>query len=229
MRGCLEPRAAVRDLLVQGGYTPVTVENKYLSRKEVEPVNGRLSLFVDEEPLTLIGLDGELREDRSLVIEVPQWTEPGKPVSAKIILQNIGPGENAWTCSSCRPALGTFARNRQAGPQRRPAGRPAGAAAARRASRAGRLLAAGDRHGRHGQDRSGEVFRRRYSLVLKHVLHTPRLDGKFLPWLDTPPSGRADTKEQVVAGAENCGGPTTSRPTSGWPGGRSGNCTSPST
>ena len=44
-------------------------------------------------------------------------------------------------------------------------------------------------------------------LALKHVEHTPRFDGQFLPWAALPPSGVAETRGQVVAGAENWRGP----------------------
>jgi hypothetical protein len=46
-----------------------------------------------------------------------------------------------------------------------------------------------------------------YSLVLKHVEHTPKFDGSFLPWAALPPSGAAETRGQIISGTENWRGP----------------------
>ena len=199
--------AGVRDLLV-GSAARVTIENKFVARKDVAPGNGRLSLYVDEEPLTLVGFDGELREDRNLLIEVPQWTEPGKPVIGKIVLQNIEQDDqnidlklsagSRWDVSP-----GSIQRIIKGGERAAVAVtlRPIeeirqGAFALRAAGIAGTAKV-----------NQSKYFGIGHSLAMKHVQHTPRLDGSFLPWIDTPPSGRADTKEQVVAGAENWRGP----------------------
>jgi hypothetical protein len=199
--------AAVRDFLV-GSAARVTVENKFKVRKELEPVGGRLSLFVSEDPLTLVGFDEELREDRSVLIEVPQWTEPKKPVVAKILLQNIeqpdkdfdlqlsaGPG---WKVSP--QSIKRFLK----------AGEKADVAVTLRPVEEIRqgafpLRVAGTAGG--AKVDQAKYFGVGFSLLLKHVEHTPRLDGSFLPWSGMPPSGVADTHEQVVAGADRWNGP----------------------
>jgi parallel beta-helix repeat protein len=199
--------AALRELLV-GQSGCVTFENKYMQRKRVQPAGGRLSLYVDEAPTTLLDFEGQLREDRSLLVEVPQWTEPGKPVRGRLLLENIGPDKR------------DFALNLDAGERWK-----AEPASVKRTLQAGEKAAmdfnlqpaAGIREGSFrfrvaGIVGGAQVSQARYFgvgslVVLKHLEYIPSLDGRFLPWADLPPNGLAQNAEQVVFGRDKWRGP----------------------
>ena len=181
----------------------VIFENKYMQRKPLAVRDGWVSLLVSEDPITLIGVGPEIRDDRSVAIEVPRWTEPGKPVSAKLTLENPGSAGQVYDLV-LRVGSGWVIR------------------AAR-----SRELAAGEKVNLDAQltpppetrpavfqmTISGTVGGRQLSESkmfgigsLQEIRHASRslIDEDPAGW--GPPTGVADSKEQVVQGAENWGG-----------------------
>ena len=63
-------------------------ENKWLQRRNVENAGGRFRLFLNEDPLTLTGMDGKIAEDTSVVVDLPLHSPSGKPVAGTIALTN---------------------------------------------------------------------------------------------------------------------------------------------
>jgi hypothetical protein len=186
----------------------VTAENKFAARKDIDVRDGRLSLYVQEEPVTLIGFDGQIREDRSVLIDLPPWTEPGRPVSGALVLENVDRAPKRLDLRlSAGPKWTVTPESVQrvlAGGEKTPAAvtlRPAepirqGAFSLHVAGEAG--AARLDQWKTFGV---GET------LVIKHVEHKPPFDGSFQPWAARPPNSVAETRDQVISGAESWRGP----------------------
>jgi len=87
---CPRGGSEMTDWILPPGQKEILVENKWLNRTTVKADNDRISLFIMDDPTVLIGVEGEIQEDRSAVIKVPEYNEPGKPVAATIRLENQG-------------------------------------------------------------------------------------------------------------------------------------------
>ncbi len=77
----------VKDFLAPQG-AQLVQENKWLQRRDVENAGGRFRLFLNEDPLTLTGMDGKIAEDTSVVVDLPLHSPSGKPVAGTIALTN---------------------------------------------------------------------------------------------------------------------------------------------
>ena len=73
-------------LLLEKG--KLVIENRWLQRKTLSPTNGRIRLLLRPEPVTLIGLHGKLKLDKSCLVEISAWNTPGKNVPVKVTLSN---------------------------------------------------------------------------------------------------------------------------------------------
>jgi parallel beta-helix repeat protein len=82
--------ASMTDWVLPAGQKQVVVENKWLNRHTVGAEDGRISLYVTDDPIVLIGVTGQVHEDCSIILRIPEYTEPGKPVEAAIRLENQG-------------------------------------------------------------------------------------------------------------------------------------------
>jgi hypothetical protein len=189
------------------GVKQVVVENKFLRRKQVDTRDGRVALFVNQDPTTLMGIGSEIQEDRSISVELPRWTEPGRPITGKLLLENdasvareyqvdlaVGPG---WEISNgkVRQKL----------------------AAGEKASLDLRLVPPPEvRKGAFQLGINGVVdgwAMNQSSVIgfgsLQAMKHIDKLnmDGDLSDWGGDAPAGIADTKEQVVHGAAQWGGP----------------------
>jgi len=89
----------IADWMLPAGQTKVVVENKWLNRTTVSAQDGRISLYITEDPTVLIDVAGEIQEDRSIVIRIPDYNEPGKPVTGMIQLENQGQTEQLYDLS----------------------------------------------------------------------------------------------------------------------------------
>ena len=78
------------DWILPAGQKEVVVENKWLNRRTVTAADGRISLLIADDQSVLIGLKGEVQEDQSLAIRIPEYNEPAKPISGTIRLDNQG-------------------------------------------------------------------------------------------------------------------------------------------
>jgi hypothetical protein len=188
-----------------GGVSQALVENKFLQRKPLATEGGYVGLLLNEDPITLIDVGQELSEDRSLAVDVPRWTEPGKPVVATFRLENSGSESQSyrlalgvaggWTLSPAeiRANLGAGEKKEvqvQIAPP--PEAKPglfqltiAGALGERRINQS-------------------KMFGIGAVQAMKYAGHV-RIDGDVSTW--GPPTGIAASKEQVVVGADNWKGP----------------------
>ena len=183
----------------------VTFENKFLQKKPLAVRNGWVSLLVNEDPITLLGVGEKIRDDRSVALEVPRWTEPGKSVAVRLTLENTGESSQAfdlvlrvgsgWTISGGEIKR-TLAPGEKADivaqltppPEIRPA--------------VFQMTVSGTVGGRQlSQSKMFGIG------SLKEIRHASRfaIDEDLAAW--GPPTGIADSKEQVVQGAENWRGP----------------------
>jgi len=99
----------IMDWVLPAGQKEVIVENKWLNRKTIKTNDGLISILVTDDQTTLIGLSGEIREDKTVTVQVPAYNEPAKPIIGKICLENQGETEldynllvksgKAFTCS----------------------------------------------------------------------------------------------------------------------------------
>ena len=199
--------AGMRDLLV-GDAAQVTLENRFLQRKELQVADGRLSLFVGEDPITLVGFDKEVKEDRCVLIEVPQWTEPGKPVAAKVILENIDTGDKHYDLTT---SAGERWKSSQTSVKKT-------LKSGQRVEVPVELRAVDDvRLGAFQLHVTGAAGAKRISqsknfgigttTTIQQAEHTPRLEGDFAGWTTGGVKGEALTKEQIVSGDQNWKGP----------------------
>ena len=189
----------------------VTVENKFAARKEIE-VRQRPA-----EPVTWarsrsrsIGFDGPTargpqRAHRGAAVDRARQAGDRPRSSCK----TSGRRRNGHRPATQRgPALGGLSR-RTSSRSSRAARRPRSPWCCGPSGKSGRAPSPCGSTGTAGTAKldQAKYFGVGYSLALKHVQHTPRLDGRFLPWVDTAAQRRADTRGQVVAGAENWRGP----------------------
>jgi len=66
----------------------ILFESRWLKRRKLKTVDGRFRLLLKSEPVTLIGITGDLAEDNSVTVEVAPWNVPGKDVPVTIGLFN---------------------------------------------------------------------------------------------------------------------------------------------
>ena len=72
----------------------VVRENKFFQRKPLEAMQGRVSLFIHEDPMTLIGLEKDLLEDKSLALDpLPQAAGASQ---FRLTLTNTDSAEKAY-------------------------------------------------------------------------------------------------------------------------------------
>ena len=200
---------AVRDFLVPG-CSQVTYESKYLKRTPVPVQAGQIRVLVGEAPVTLIGIAQPIKEDRSVVLTVPMWNEPGKPVTARVVLENaadvprdydlaVTVGEEGWSVANG----GRIRQRVDAGAVAAldvaltpPAGARQGMFQVRVAGRAG--------------DRDvalARSFGMGSLLAIKPTARHFKVDGDLSDWELGAPNGVADTRAQVVSGVQNWQGP----------------------
>jgi parallel beta-helix repeat protein len=84
------------DWILPAGQKDVVVENKWLNRKTMSTADGRLSLLVADDQTVLIGLTGDVQEDKSLSLRIPEYNEPAKPISGTVRLDNQGTTEQRY-------------------------------------------------------------------------------------------------------------------------------------
>ena len=88
----------------------MTAENKFAAQKEIDLRDGRLSLYVEEEPVTLIGFGGQIREDRSVSSTCPAGRIPaGRSPAGYCWKTSIKP-RNGSICDSPRASNGPSLR-----------------------------------------------------------------------------------------------------------------------
>ena len=187
------------------GVNQVTFENKFLQRKPLAVRDGWVSLLVSEDPTTLIDVGREVSDDRSVALEVPRWTEPGRPVAAKLTLENPGKARQAydlvlrvgsgWTISQ-----GEIKRTLAAGEKVEIAARLTPPPETRPA--VFQMTVSGTVGGRPLNQ--SKMFGIGSLQEISRAGHFS-LDEDPAGW--GPPTGIADSKEQVVHGAENWSGP----------------------
>jgi hypothetical protein len=198
---------AVRDLLVPG-VAQVVYESKYLKRIPVPVRDGRVRILVGDDPVTLIGIGEAVREDRSVVLTVPMWNEPGKPVVARLMLENAGtvPRDydltvavgDGWKIGNphLRKTLGGGETATVEVPLTPPESVRQGMFQVQVEGMAGPTKVALSRSFGIGS-----------LLVLKPVTQRLTMDGDLSDWDLGIPNGMAEVREQVVAGVENWKGP----------------------
>jgi hypothetical protein len=186
----------------------VTVENRFLQRKEFDVVDRRLSLFVNEHPVTLIGVGPEIREDRSVAIDLPHWSEPGKPVAGKLALENRASQNQDYALKLSVKAGWTI----------KPANVDTTLKAGQKSEIPVELLAPSDvREGLFQLCVAGTVGGRNVAqsqnfglgalLTLKSLSTGPHVEDDFSKWTGNPPNGLAENKNQVVFGGDAWKGP----------------------
>jgi parallel beta-helix repeat protein len=198
---------ATRDFLVAGARR-VVYESKYLKRTTLEAPDGRVGILVGEDPVTLLGIGETVKEDRSVVLTVPLWTEPGKPVAARLLLENAdSSGRNydlalrvgdGWMISNR-----TIRRTLDGGQKAELEVALTPPAAVR--SGMFRASVAGTVNGKP------TAFSRSFGIgslhVLKHAVTGLTMDGDLADWGPGIPNGIAEARDQVVRGAEQWKGP----------------------
>lgn len=193
--------AGMREFVVAGADN-VTLENRFLQHKALAVDGGRMGLYVGEDPITLIGLE-TIRDDRSVLLEAPQWTEPGKPVKATVTLENMDNAEKAYDLKVTagprwKVSGGEVKRTLKAGEKAQVAIELTPAQEIWQGSF--QLQVAGTAGGKAVSQ--SKHFGVGSLLVLKHVLRTPRV-GQDAAWEVGGVNGVAQTKDQVVQGQEN--------------------------
>ena len=193
-----------RDFIVPG-VNQILFESKYLKRKTVETQDSRVSVLVGEAPVTLIGIAREIKEDRSVVIDVPMWTEPGKPIPAKLTLENAGSSSRDYDLT-VGVGKGWKIENEKI--------RKTLAGGEKMALEIPLIPPEDLRQGMFQFNVAGKVSGKEVAvsksfgigslLVLKHVKRGLNMDGDLADWGDMGiPNGIAEAREQVVFGAEN--------------------------
>ena len=193
-------RAGVKYFLA-AGVAGATLENKFLQRKPLPVESQWVRLPLSEDPVTLIGVGQQIKEDRSLAIDVSRWTEPGKPIDARFTLENSGQSDQAydlaievgdgWTVSEqiIKKTLAAGEKSNVPVRLRPPPEAKSGVF---------QLTVGGTVGGR--QVSQSTMFGIGGSKAIKCSGHLS-VDGDLSAW--GPPTGVCDSKEQVVYGAED--------------------------
>ena len=74
----------------------VVHENKFFQRKPLEARRGLVSLFIHEDPITLIGMEKDLLEDKSLALESAQPAAADKGTQFRLTLANTDTAEKVY-------------------------------------------------------------------------------------------------------------------------------------
>ena len=198
--------SAVKDFIIADS-KQVTVENKFLQRKQVEAQEGRISLYVSKDPITLIGIGQEIKEDRSVTVTLPRWTEPGKPVAGRIALENVDQSNKEFDIN-VNVGSGWVISNGKINKT---------LAQGEKAEVALEIMPPADvSTGMFQLNITGVVGGRSMNQTknfgigstgaIKHTGYL-KIDGDLSDWGKEPPAGIADKAEQVVYGKENWKGP----------------------
>jgi hypothetical protein len=200
--------AGMTDWILPAGQKQAVVENKWLNRTTVRADDGRFSLYVTDDQTVLIGITGEVQEDRSIVIHSPEYIEPGKPVGATICLENQSQAPQAcslavrWpdgfdgNVSEINETIAPGAKAEKALNLTPKAGTGKGAY---------QLFVEGTVGGRKVKKTKGFVMGTRNEASKRHI----SLDADAANWDAAKiPAEVADTREQILLGKDAWRGPT---------------------
>ena len=199
----------LRDFIVPG-VKELAYENKFLQRKKLEVKDEKVRVFVMQDPITLIGIGTEIKEDRSAELELPLWTEPGKVVAGKLTLDNPSRASRDYDLKvsvgeGWQVAHGNIPKTLNGGKQvvvdvdiTPPPDVRYGMFQVKVAGRAG-----------GSRIEQTKYFGIGHLPVLKHVEKgkEPKIDGGLAEWRHDVPNGIADSKDRLVFGKENWKGP----------------------
>ena len=197
----------VKDFLAADGVRLVQ-ENKFLQRRAVEAAGGRFRLFLNEDPLTLIGVEGKISEDPSVVVELPLRSPSDKPVEGAIVLTNPDKERREYDLEVAvgkdwRITPAKITKTLDAGQQVRvglklepPRELTQGVL---------QLNVTGSVGGRDVA--ASRVFGIGEAKVIPARDRHLSIDGDLAEWQGLTPTGVADKAEQVVSGRENWKGP----------------------